>query len=66
MTDETRYQRIAREQRERREAREKAERDRARNLRMISRKYKPRTYQRRIADHVDGFDRDDIGLSPDY
>jgi len=60
---ETRYQRVAREQRERqaaREARRKAELKAARKPRKAS------TRHSREADHIDGYDRDDIGLSPDF
>ena len=57
---ETSYQRIAREQRERQEARAKRY---AESLR------KPRrqcAISNRIADRIDGYDRDDLGESPDF
>jgi hypothetical protein len=60
---ETRYQRVAREQRERqaaRETRHKAELKAARKPRKAS------TRHSREADRIDGYDRDDIGLSPDF
>jgi len=60
---ETRYQRVAREQRERqaaREARRKAELKAARRPRKASARYS------READRIDGYDRDDVGLSPDF
>ena len=60
---ETRYQRVAREQRERqaaREARRKAELKAARKPRKAS------TRHSREADRIDGYDRDDTGLSPDF
>lgn len=59
---ETRYQRVAREQRERQEAR-------ARRMAGLN-KPKPRRRHRgsdtRTADRIDGYDRDDLGESPDY
>jgi hypothetical protein len=59
---ETRYQRIAREQRERQEARAKAA------AKSTRRRRKGTTYsaEQRIADRIDGYDRDDLGYSPDY
>lgn len=56
---ETTYQRIGREQRERQEAR--AAREAERNK---PRRRRRRTYlDARIADQIDGYDRDDLGLS---
>ena len=34
--------------------------------REISRRRRRRTAEDRIADHIDGYDRDDLGESPDY
>lgn len=59
METETRYQRIAREQRERQEARKKARKP-------MRRSGAPYTAEQRIADRIDGYDRDDLGPSGDY
>lgn len=62
--DETRYQRIGREQRERQEARAKRQ---AAITRKPRRSHNPANSARaRIADRIDGFDRDDLGHSPDF
>ncbi len=60
---ETAFQRIGREQRERQEARAKreAERNKPRRKQRVARA----THNDRSADRVDGYDRDDLGLSPD-
>lgn len=59
--DETRYQRIAREQAERQAARAKRREQECKAQRKASRWARQRT-----ADKIDGYDRDDLGLSPDY
>ena len=65
MEQETRYQRIAREQRERQEARAKGMKpDKATRKRII--REERELAARDTADHIDGYDRDDLGLSPDY
>ncbi len=61
MPTETRYQRIAREQQERQAARERAAKE---AFKAQIKRYKAK--QNPIADRIDGYDRDDIGLSPDY
>jgi len=60
---ETAYQRIGREQRERQEARAKREAERLGRRRKTKSRY---TADQRAADRIDGYDRDDLGLSPDY
>ena len=62
MENETRYQRIGREQRERQAAREK------RALAETRRRRRGSSYsaEQRIADRIDGYDRDDLGHSNDY
>ena len=65
---ETSYQRIAREQRERQEARAKRYAESLRKPRRQSLR-KPRrqcAISNRIADRIDGYDRDDLGESPDF
>lgn len=61
-TTETRYQRVAREQAERQAAREKRAKAANRQRRRGSRY----TAEQRTADRIDGYDRDDLGYSPDY
>jgi hypothetical protein len=66
---ETRYQRVAREQRERQEARIKRSKERHRAASIAghaNRRRQGDEARRRNADHIDGFDRDDLGESPDY
>ena len=61
---ETRYQRIGREQRERQAARETKQRETLKAERKAKRAArKPDT---RTAVKIDGYDRDDTGLSHDY
>jgi len=73
---ETRYQRVAREQRERQAAR--AQREKAR-LAKEAKRARDRAYRARVrqdkangagasavADRIDGYDRDNIGLSADF
>jgi len=62
---ETRYQRVAREIAERQAAREKRMADEQRKARK-PRKTAKRWEDERTANHIDGFDRDDLGYSPDY
>lgn len=65
---ETRYQRVAREQAERQEARESREQDRVRKVRAANRRrhvHGPIALSR-IADRIDGYDRDDLGESLDF
>jgi hypothetical protein len=61
MEQETRYQRIAREQ---------AERQAARANKRQTPKRKAKAFipweDRREAKHIDGYDRDDLGYSGDY
>lgn len=64
--EETRYQRIAREQRERREAREAAAKQRKRPRGGKKRAARFGRTSNREADRIDGYDRDDLGPSPDY
>ena len=61
MTTETRYQRIAREQSERQAARDAS--SKKASQRPARRRPSPAT---RSADRIDGYDRDDLGMSPDY
>jgi hypothetical protein len=56
---ETRYQRVAREQSERKQ--ERLTREKA-----LSRARKPRRSYSAIADRIDGYERDDMGESPDF
>jgi hypothetical protein len=65
---ETRYQRVAREQRERREKREAAQRRSIAGGRWRSSPHKPTCQPdwHREADRIDGYDRDDLGESPDF
>jgi hypothetical protein len=67
---ETRYQRVAREQRERQEARAKRLAERDRKVRQDryrhSRFLQQQDALKRMADRVDGYDRDDLGETPDY
>ena len=58
---ETRYQRVAREQRERQAARAKRQRKSIAGGRWRSGPHKTN----READRIDGYDRDDLGESPD-
>ena len=60
---ETRYQRVAREQRERQAARETR---RKAALKAARKPRKASTRHSREADRIDGYDRNDIGLSPDF
>ena len=63
METETRYQRIAREQRERQAARKE------RMATLIRRNVHLNRALGKIdrnADRIDGYDRDDLGESPDY
>ena len=66
---ETAFQRIGREQRERQEARAKRETERNKPRRKSigprGRVYPPKA-ERDAADRIDGYDRDDLGLSPDF
>lgn len=63
MENETRYQRVAREQIERQHARAMRMLEKARPR--IKRSIKHYNERRHNADHVDGFDRDDLGESRD-
>ena len=68
MSTETRYQRVAREQHERTEAREAATKA-ARRRAIPGGRFRSgpvRRNHRRDADRIDGYDRDDLGHSPDY
>lgn len=66
MEQETRYQRVAREQRERQEARAKRMADAEKAARRSQRKTSRYSAEQRNADRIDGYDRDDLGASPDY
>ena len=66
MEQETRYQRVGREQRERQAAREAARQAAAKKHGRRSNFSRREIALQRIADRIDGYDRDDIGLSPDF
>ena len=61
----TAYQRIGREQRERQEARAARMKQGERTKRRHPRRVNAQNTWSQNADHVDGFDRDDLGLSHD-
>lgn len=65
---ETRYQRLAREQAERQAARAKrVELDRKKQRQTYWKTRKAaENLEYKTADRVDGYDRDDLGESPDY
>jgi hypothetical protein len=63
---ETRYQRIAREQRERQERRETLKASLAKAARKRSGAIRPDRERRLGSPDPDGYDRDDLGESPDY
>jgi hypothetical protein len=69
MSEETRYQRIAREQAERQAAREKRMKAASKPRRKRSRSYGP-SYMHDTGPGFfrdpDGLDRDNLGASPDY
>ena len=62
---ETRFERITREQAERRAIRElrAAKERRGKHRRRTRREF---LAEQRNADRIDGYDRDDLGLSPDF
>ncbi len=67
MNTETAFQRIGREQRERQEARAKRMAQAQRkSIGPRGRVYPPKIERDRAADRIDGYDRDDLGHSPDF
>jgi hypothetical protein len=65
--EETRYQRIGREQRERQALRDQVAKKALKRKRKVrSPLAEARYHTDRIADRIDGYDRDDLGLSPDF